>query len=45
MVPLVLAVLLLLPGTIQNVLQAYLMVYFNSQATRFTVIFLIIILI
>ena len=33
-VPLVLAVLLLLPGTIQNVFQAYLMVYFlNSQAT------------
>ena len=32
-VPLVLAVLLLLPGTIQNVLQAYLIVYFNSQAT------------
>ena len=32
-VPLVVADLLLLPGTIQNVLQAYLMVYFNSQAT------------
>ena len=32
-VPLVIAALLLLPGTIQNVLQAYLMVYFNSQAT------------
>ena len=32
-VPLVLAVLLLLAGTIQNELQAYLMVYFNSQST------------
>ena len=32
-VPLVFFVLLLLPGTIQNVFQAYLIVYFNSQAT------------